>query len=235
MDFARSTLKAQLKEQLAVVRHKARARRLRAEGFHVVNPYFEEYGAIRGRALRDGLAEILQPLVGSERVGVLLEIGCGDGRRVTPVLKAFAREVWGVDLLPSDAVTGCDQYFVAAPNEGASALRSIADNTVDLVLVLNLTGLHPGTRWSDYTDPANDRLSSYLGDDGFARIVRPGGHLVLIEWEAQPEQRVGRRTLAEVNAEIAELYGTANVTAFRHVRQGFAERLASPYVVLQRN
>lgn len=227
-------LKNTLRRPIDRLKYRARARRLEAEGYRVVNPFFKDYQLMNGRELRDGLAEILEPATQGRKLDVILEQGCDTGRRVTPQLKQFANEVWGVDLFPADKVVNCARYIQADPTLADGHLAAFPDASVDLVLVLNYIGLHPHSMWPAYVDQSNDRLAPYLRASNFPRVLKANGHLVIAEWEAQPEKRVGKRTAADVHHQAATLYGAPAIPGFALIVSGFAARLRSPYLVYRR-
>jgi SAM-dependent methyltransferase len=229
-----SRAKVELRRALDRARYLSRARRLRSEGFGVVNPYFTDYGALRGRKLRSGLAEVLDQVTGGTKVDVIVEQGCGDGQRVTPQLRHFAREVWGVDLYPADKVSNCDRYIEADISLEDGHLDALPDRSVDIILVLNYTGMHPTSSWTTYFHESNDRITPYLRPRNFPRILKDGGHIVFVEWEARPEERVGRRSAAEVHREAGALYGAPDLAGFSRVGGGFSAGLVSPYLIYQK-
>lgn len=212
------------------------ANRLKArrEGYSVVNPWRADYTHLRGRYLENAIREVIGPFLPRGRVGAILDIGCGDGQRVAPALKAFADRVVGIDLFAPEQVSNCDQYIRADLARPEALLESLPDRSIDVAMVFNFTGMHPTSTWQPYFSPTNDRLWPYLQHTNLPRVLTANGLLVVIEWEAYPEKRVGRRTLDEVNRDYAALYAPVDVAGFERVGQGFSPRLFSPYIVFRR-
>lgn len=223
-----ASIKYRAREQFA---SKVRYSYLRLRGQSLANPHLNNYHKVQGEPLRQALAEILAPIAGGRRIGVMLEQGCGDGRHVTPILKQLADQVWGVDLFPASDVSNCDRYVQVDTGLTDDHLADLPSASVDVIMVVNYTGLHPHSKFDAVLSEHNERLLPYMRPSNFPRVLKPGGHLVIVEWEARPEQRVGRRTAAEVNAAFDELYRPIDLAGYTRISQGFHPALYSAYLI----
>ncbi len=223
-----ASIKYRAREQIVA---KVRYPYLRLRGQSLANPHLNNYHKVQGEVLRQALAEILATVTGGRKIGVILEQGCGDGRHVTPVLKQLADQVWGVDLFPANEVSNCDRYVQVDTSLTDNHLADLPGSSVDVIMIVNYTGLHPHSKFNAVLSEHNERLWPYMQPSNFPRILKAGGHLVFVEWEARPEQRVGKRTAAEVNAAFDELYGTGELPGYTRITQGFHPTLYSAYLV----
>lgn len=206
---------------------------LRLRGYHLANPDFKDYGKSSERRTRRALEEILAR-IGVQRFRVVLEHGCGTRTRTTPAIKHFADEVWGVDVLPREEISGSERYILVDFKQ-TDLLPEIDDGGLDAIIIINYTGFHPHSTWRTYFSPANDRLSPYLQRQNFPRILRPGGYLIACEWEAMPEARWHKASITEANVRAAEVYDApANVPYFDFICCGFSRPLLSSYIVYRR-
>ena len=207
---------------------------LRMRGYQAANPHLANYHGIRGAALRQGLGRIVDPITGGAKVGVILEQGCGNGRHVTPVLHEFAEQVWGVDLIPPADVANCNRYVQVDSTLSSDHLAALPSQSVDIIMVVNYTGLHPTSMFAQYFSRHNDRLEPYMHPSNFPRVLKSGGFLVFSEWEARPERRHGKRSAAEVNAAFDDLYRPIELDGYVKVAQGYEPTIFSAYVAFQK-
>jgi SAM-dependent methyltransferase len=211
----------------------ARYARLRLQGFRLANPDFTDYSQCNERRTRLGLQEILTEN-SVPPLNVVLELGCGARTRTTPAIRHFANEVWGVDILPRDQVSGPERYMLVDPAR-ADLLVEVPDNAIDAVIIINYIGFHPHSTWRSYFSAANDRLHPYLQPQNFPRVLRPGGFLVACEWEARPEARWRKAGVEHARSHALEEYQARfELPFFEFVGGGFSETLLSPYVVYRR-
>ena len=149
-------------------------------------------------------------------------------------LRAIAEQVWGIDLVHPDQVRNVDRYIRVEPGD-ESCLAPIGDAEIDAVFVLNYAGFAPFSTWRAYFSPFNDRLAVYLQPQNFLRIIADGGFLIFSEWEAEPEARWGKASLAEIDLRAAAEYDPPALAGFELVTCGFARSTCSPFVVYRRH
>jgi len=111
---------------------------------------------------------------------------------------------------------------------------------VDAVVILCSVGFNVAdswihkTSWASYFSDEMSRQGRYLTEQNYFRILKRGGHLILIEWDQFPEFRFGRLSRREGIQKIAEIYSTPELPGFRKAAEGFTKSDIGPYLVCQR-
>jgi ubiquinone/menaquinone biosynthesis C-methylase UbiE len=111
------------------------------------------------------MLQVFSELVESAGGGPVADLGCGTGM-VTGHLRALGMDVFGVDLSPSMLALARQALPQVGFVEGAMEALPLGDGTVDGA-VANYSIIH--------TDPV--RLPLVCAE--FARVLRPGGHLLI--------------------------------------------------------
>jgi SAM-dependent methyltransferase len=197
----------------------------RSLGYATANPYWRDCHGFSDEAVAKSLREILDRLP-ARQLNTVIDHGCGDGLMV-PALRKIASTVVGIDVLPE--ARAVDRYIRV--DTSSPDLSGILDCAVDAIFVLHYVGFSPGATWRAYLSPHNERLATYLEPHNFARIVAPGGFLILSEWEAEPEVRWSKVSIDEANERAAEVYDPLPVLpGFRLAACGFTRAIRSPFV-----
>jgi SAM-dependent methyltransferase len=200
---------------------------LRLRGYASANPLHDAWWHNPDWRIRAALAEILKT-AGVERFDIVIEQGCGTRRHTTPALRSFANEVWGLDIIPREQVRGPERYIRVDPAR-ADLMWEIADASVDAIVLLQYIGFHPHSTWRPYFDSTNTRLAPYLNARNFHRVLKSGGYLIIVEWEARPEQRWGKASVEEISRRSAVKYDPPDLPQFALVSCGVVR--CSPFVV----
>lgn len=213
-------------------KHASRYLKLRAQGYASANYGWRDYGRQRASQVRDTVREVFDR-AGLPHFDVILEQGCGPRYRTTPGLREFANEIWGTDVLPREEILTDDRYILIDVNR-PDCLHEVADNSVDAVLIINYTGMHPHSTWPMYFAEYNDRLWPYMQPQNFPRVLRPRGYLVCMEWEAEPEARWGKASLDEIDRRSDDSYKPPQLPGYELVASGFSRAGLCPFVVYRR-
>lgn len=204
---------------------------LRAQGFGSANPHWQDYTAFPTSTLVASIAEMTAKLP-ERRWKTAIDHGCGTGDKA-PALRSIADQVWGVDVLSAQGVSNVDRY-IRVPIGTPAPLATIDDGTVDVVFIFNYAGLRSTSTWRAYFSPANDRLAVYLEPQNFPRIIPKGGYLMVSEWEAAPEERWGKASLAEIDSRARAAYDPPELPGFELAACGFTAAGRAPYVIYRR-
>jgi hypothetical protein len=175
----------------------------------------------------------LREIAGRLKFKTVLHLHCGSGQDGR-VVREFADEVWGADVIDAKNVANLDRYVRMEPRD-EFCLAQIGDGAVDVAFISNLTGFNPHSTWRTYLSSDNEELGIYLAQQNLQRVLAKGGLLVCCEWESEPEKRWGRTSLAEIDDRAAEEYDAPDrLDGFELVVCGFARSTRSPFVVYRR-
>ncbi len=206
--------------------------RLRLSGHSSANLHWKDYHGSTRSALVRTLNDITSKLP-KGRWKTVIDHGCGFGRNAL-ALRSIAERVWGIDVLQPDSVRNVDRYIRVEPGDD-NCLAAIGDGEIDAVFVLYYSGFSPLSTWRAYLSQFNDRLAVYLQPRNFPRIIAKGEFLIFSEWEAEPEVRWGKASLAEIDRRSAAEYDPPSLEGFELITCGFAKSTRSPFVVYRRN
>lgn len=152
------------------------------------------YSLGRSDVLEAASSEIVEDLTRRALVfagASVLEIGCGIGR-LLPALGARARQVVGMDISPamlSEARRRCEQCTNLLLVQGTGEdLAPFADASFDLVLAIDSF---------PYIVAAGPHLAAGHMAEA-ARVLRPGGALVIINYSYRRDDDLDRRDLARL-------------------------------------
>lgn len=233
------TLKLRLRGVIYTIRHAA----LLVSGHRVVNPVCRNWESYPPHKMRGAIDFILEQAEISLPVDSLIDHGCWDGH-YAEMLRPYTRSLIGLDILDVESVPGYDQYIRAPTDAGLNYLDPLADNSVDIVLIIASVGMSANGKddgaphcgdWQDYFSKTTERQGRYFTPGNYPRVLKAGGHIIVQEWEAYPEQRVGRLTADEVASRIDEFYPHSNVPGFSVVTKGISPYGIGPYIVFRKN
>lgn len=236
-------LKLRVKLQLRGVIYTARHIGLRARGYRTTNPVCRNWENYPPSKMRGALEFIFEQANIRLAVDTLIDHACGNGHYANE-LRKYARRLIGVDILPPESVSGYDRYIQAPTRLMPSYLDDFADGSVDLVLVVGSTGMHVDGKhdaaphcgdWQDYFSKTTERQGRYLTPNNYPRVLKPGGYLVIQEWEAYPVRRVGRIAPDEVARRIDEFYPHSEIPGFTMVAKGISPYRIGPYIVYRKD
>ena len=201
-----------------------------------VNPYFRAWDLFPPELMKRELQRIMG-ILGIEKFGVAVEHGCFEGTHYTSMLKGLCDELWGVDILAEDRVRNVDRYFRMPMEVRDAYFENVADESVDAALFLTTRDFNNAGDFTSYfTDGASP--SRYLSESNYYRIIKPGGHLIMVEWDTRPEKRVGRRVgwrQSFTQEELIEVYRPPEIPGFSRVYLGYTEVFTGPSVVYRRD
>lgn len=192
--------------------------------------------------MRGAVDFILQEAGVSFPVETLIDHGCWDGH-YAEMLRPYTKSLIGLDILDTDSIPGYDRYIRAPVEPGLSYLDPLPDNSVDLVLIIASVGMNAAGRddgaphcgdWIDYFGKTTERQGRYFTPNNYPRVVKPGGHIVIQEWEAYPERRVGKIGMAAVAQRIDEFYPHSELAGFTMVAKGISPNRIGPYIVYRK-
>lgn len=184
--------------------------------------------------MKQVLATIFSEL-GVGKFDVVVDHGCGDGTHYSGMLKAFANEVYGVDILEENAIHHLDQYFQVPTDLRESYFDRVPDNTVDCVTVLSSMGLSPNHDFVANFLYKDSRQGRYFTAGNYPRILKPDGYIVIVEWEARPEKRFGRKTVDFARKHIKQFYPCSEIPGCEVALQGFSHLCNGPYLVYRKS
>lgn len=147
----------------------------------------------------------------------VLEVGCGEGQLLEALLPLYPRSRFvGIDISPSTGrLFRGDGSRVEIRRQALEDLARQAPDPWDLVILCDVLHHVP---WAEHRDLL----------ESVARVLAPGGHLVIKEWERRPTpihwlgyasdrwitgDRIRYLKLAELEARVAEVFGSGTVTA----------------------
>ena len=166
-----------------------------------------------------------------------MDFGCHVGR-LTTAIRANSTEFWGADLF-STVPAPVDKYIQVKDQKPGNPnyFPDAADGTFDTIIVPELSGWKPGHEgnWSDLFSAHDARLNRFLTPGNFHRIIRPGGLMIVTANESAIEDRVGKRTLSQINADIDSLYPHPEIEGFTFVLKGLCPTYVAPYIVYRRD
>lgn len=237
------SLKLRTKLQLRGAVYAARHIGLRARGYRTTNPVCRNWENYPPRKMRAAIDFVLKQADIDTPVDTLVDHGCGDGHYAS-ALRHYARRLIGVDILNPSQVSGYDQYIQASTAQGLNYLKALPDNSVDIVLVIASVGMnalgkhdeapHCGD-WQDYFSNTTGRQGRYFTPDNYPRVVNHGGYIVVQEWEAYPEQRVGKLSPEEVISHIDEFYPHSEIPGFTMTAKGLSPYRIGPFIAYRKN
>jgi SAM-dependent methyltransferase len=167
--------------------------------------------------------EVLSRAIGGSDLGVLLDLGCGDGGFLDDLLSAAsAREVWGLDP-DEDALSEARRYFVKAGPDipyyffrGSSLSPDLPRGDFDTISFQDmLHHLSPGSFSHEPDERSRKALLAHL--ESADRLLTPGGRIILSEYvtdDDNPPARQGRIGIHNIKAEIDWLHGISHSYTF---------------------
>ena len=200
-----------------------------------VNPFFRAWDLFPPVLMKRELRQIMDTL-GVDRFGVAVEHGCFDGTHYTAMLKGLCDELWGIDILAPERVRGVDRYFRMPMEVQETYFDLIQDDSVDAALFLTTRDFNNAGDFTAYfTDGASP--SRYLSEANYYRVIKPGGHLIMVEWDTRPEKRVTRRVGLRdsfTEEELVSVYRPPEVPGFTRAMLGFTSVFSGPFVVYRK-
>lgn len=185
-----------------LVNHRlARKSVLNLLGYTVVNPYGSAWTQFPPPKMKLALDDILVNL-GVKKFDVVIDHCCGDGSHYGPMLRNYSKTVIGVDILEKGGSENLDDYIRVSPENRDSYFESIESESIDCVFMFSSSGFYPNSNWEQYVSDFRGREGRYFTKSNYPRIIRKGGYLIIVEWEAYPEKRFGRRDYRYVSANI---------------------------------
>jgi hypothetical protein len=213
---------------------------LRSRGHKIINPFFKGFHAFPSRSMEREFRIVLKQ-IGISRFPVMIEHGCGNGSHYTRFLRKYTDKLIGVDVIDSQFVSNVDEYVKVPIELRPDYFPDLPDQCIDAVVILCSVGFNVAdswihkVSWRSYFNDATSRQGRYLTQQNYFRLLKKGGHLVIIEWDHYPEFRFGRLSRLEGLQNIASIYDTPEIFGFRKVAEGYTEMMIGPYLVLQRN
>ncbi len=211
----------------------ARYFRLRMQGYRGANPYWRNYGRQSPAIIRRTMDEIAARTE-DKTFGVVLELGCGNRYRTTPGLEYHASEVIGIDIIPEQQTKPSRHRYIRVDPDRFDCLHMLPDGSVDTVIILNYTGMHPHSTWQMYFADTNDRMRAYMAAPNFPRVMHSGSYLICIEWESEPEGRWGNASIDQIQQHAAERYGSPAINGYDLIYSGFSRNSMCPFIVYRR-
>lgn len=201
-------------------------------GYKVVNRYCKHWGVYPHQEMSSTVDEILRSIQ-VERFNKVLEVGCGDGTHYSEMVKQYCDTLYGMDIIEHGEVRGAvDKYIQVPLTLQESYLDDIKNDELDCVLILSFIGLNPQRDWREYLNgDTGSRHGRYFTDANFLRVLKPGGYIIIAEWEAFPEKRVGKQSFEAIKKEVDTYYPYhEKYQSLSFVTQGVSEKYM-PYIV----
>lgn len=202
--------------------------------YGVVNPYLDFWGCWPSKKVAHGLKDILASYA-PDGFEVIIDHGCSDGCHFSKILESIGRHVWGVDIIEPEQVHYVDRYLRVSTEVRESYFDEVPDGVVDCVVVLNGIGFHPKSTWERYVTAPNARVNRYFQELNYLRLLRPGGIVLLAEWEAYPERRFGRGKKEELLGRSDDLYKPMAAPGFELIDSGYRDEFQGPYMVWRKS
>lgn len=170
------------------------------------NPYGLYWGRYPAAKMKEHLIDVLTkthrmdtPWHCPLQYDVLVEHSCNDGTHYSPMLREFAKKrLIGVDINPT--AKNVDDYWQVTKTIESEYFAHVPSESIDAVFVIASVGFEPKDSWETYWKKDNSRVGRYFTPSNYPRILKPGGVVVVMEWEAWPHRR-------EVNTGWPELAG----------------------------
>ncbi|MDN5289702.1 MAG: hypothetical protein JWR38_5981, partial [Mucilaginibacter sp.] len=134
---------------------------LRGMGYGIVNRWSHLWWLRPAQTTAKALERIRAEL-GLKDFGIALEYGCHNGR-LSGAIASVSKAVWGIDI--ADRCPYPLDRYVKVTNLDPGHddyIPSIADGSVDTVLVLNIVAFEPTDHWEDEAKKLDGRLARYL-------------------------------------------------------------------------
>ena len=209
-------------------------------GYKIVNPYVRGWFRYPAENMKRVLDHVFRVSDINLPVSVMIDHGGGDGSHYAAMLRVYTTKLIGVDVLELDSCDAYDAYISVPTKLSSSYFNMVEDESIDLVLVLSSIGIAVGqigsiANWNQYFVGSEGRQSRYFLPCNYPRILKNGGYLVVIEWEAYPEKRFGKHVeISEVNRDIDKYYPHAEIAGFDFITKGFSPEKNGPYVVYRK-
>jgi SAM-dependent methyltransferase len=193
--------------------------------------------------MRKALEEIVQVSNIQLPFENLIEHGCGNGYHYSKMLKQFTTHLIGVDIVEKEVVQNVDEYIKVSTSLEDNYFKTKENNSVDAVVVLASVGMglkaNPGkpnkAQWEEYLLDYSSRQGRYFSPANYPRLLKPGGYLIVLEWEAFPELRFGKKiNCKEVALTLDKYYPHPQIEQFQLIAKGFSSEKIGPYVVYKK-
>jgi len=121
---------------------------LRLLGYHIINPYFDNWAEYPCAKMELALEEILLK-IGASKFDTVIDHGCGDKRQYMPMLlRHYSSKVVGVDVMDKNRVVkGLDSYIQVPACYRDSYFDSVKSESVDAVFVFFMLGVPDNFSW----------------------------------------------------------------------------------------
>jgi len=174
--------------------------------------------------------------IGKDHFKNAIELGCDRGTHYSNMLKKYCDCLIGVDVLEEQDVKNLDKYIRVDPTGNLeNVLWEIPDKSIDCAFIINFTGMGVNRDWDGQLVMDNSRAGNYFFENNFGRVLRSGGFVFWIEWEAYPEKRFGKLRLSDIEAKIDGFYRHSEIPGFKCILKGFSATHMGPYIVYQEN
>lgn len=205
---------------------------LLALGYRVINPRAALWVGFPSSLAEKWWNEVLCE-IGIARFGTLIDHACSTGLENNRFLPSYAERLFGVDIIAPQNVFGRDPYIQVSADLRDEYFAGIPDGVADGVVVMSTSGCGVRDDWRTMFSQEN-RLARYITQPNYPRLLKSGAYLIRHEWEAAPEKRVGRASLADVKSDIDRYYPHPDIPGFAFVTKGFSISYPGPWIVYRR-
>ena len=173
--------------------------------------------------------------VGITSFDTVINHGCGNRSHYNATLRNYGSKLIGVDIYDRVEVGVFDDYVKVPQEIIDSYFGNIKSNTIDCVFMFSIYGLHHDGNWESYfLITPDDRVARYFTEQNYPRIIKSGGYVLIVEWEPEPEKRLGKASYNYVNANIEQYYPGVNLPGFEIIAKGFSTQLTGPYILYRK-
>ncbi|MHB8258790.1 MAG: class I SAM-dependent methyltransferase [Bacteroidia bacterium] len=213
------------------------------QGYYIVNPYGKWWSVFPSHRMKIALEEIIQVSNIQLPFEKLIEHGCGNGFHYSKMLKQFTTHLIGVDIVEKEAVQNVDDYIKVSTNLQDEYFKTIESNSIDAVVILASVGINLNAiadkphkaQWVEYLLDYTSRQGRYFSSANYLRLLKPGGYLIVLEWEAFPELRFGKNVNSkQVALTIDKYYPHPEIEQFQLIAKGFSSEKIGPYIVYKK-
>ena len=215
----------------------------RLSGYYIINPYESSWTKFPAHRMKYALEEIVRASKIQLPFEKLIEHGCGNGKHYAKMLKQFTRHLIGVDIMEEKLVENTDEYYKVSENIEDNYFKTIESNSIEAVVVLASVGMNMkaiegqphSAQWIEYLGNYKNRQGRYFSPNNYPRIIKPGGYLIVLEWEAFPELRFGKHIKREeIESHLDKYYPHPQIEQFQFIAKGFSSEQIGPFIVYQK-